>query len=239
MKLYDVPQIGAKMYLRDETDLWGFLQNGEYEPAETKLVQSIVKKDWICFDVGANIGYYTILMAKRCKEVYAFEAEPENYKVLLMNKMANGTKNAYLLERALSEHKGLIPLYLCDKSHGMHRTYKSKHCHDVPIMVKSLRLDDCSQPDKIDFIKMDIEGSEYQALNGMVKTIEKHHPTMLIEFHPPTLEEAGTKPEDEYNFLVNLGYKITLVPDIPINSYQQLDKLTRDESGGKNIICTQ
>jgi tRNA G37 N-methylase Trm5 len=193
MKLYDVPQIGAKMYLRDETDLWGFLQNGEYEPAETKLVQSIVKKDWVCFDVGANIGYYTILMAKLGKEVYAFEAEPYNYRMLIINMRTNNIINRYLLERALSEYKGLIPLYLCDKS-----------------------------------------------LQGMVNVLKRDKPRMLIEFHPPTLEEAGTKPEMVYHFLVERGYKIELVdPYTEIKSYEQLDKLTRNESGGQNIFCQQ
>ena len=73
MKLHDVPQIDGKMYLRDQTDLWGFIQNGKYEPEETEIIKNLVKTQDVCLDIGANIGYFTVLLAKKCKEVWAFE----------------------------------------------------------------------------------------------------------------------------------------------------------------------
>jgi FkbM family methyltransferase len=211
------------------------------EPNETKLVQSIVKKDWVCLDIGANIGYYTVLMAKLGAFVYAFEPEILNYTKLLAN-TNDLTKNVSTRNVIVSDKEDEnAKLYLCNLdvngADGMHRTYPSKWCAKTPISVKSISIDDYLEFERVDFIKMDIEGAELGALKGMEKTLRKTNPAMLIEFHPPSIEEYGAKPEDEYNFLVNLGYKITLVPDIPINSYQQLDKLTRDESGGKNIFC--
>ena len=240
MKLYDVPQIGAKMYLRDETDLWGFLQNGEYEPQETELVKKIVKKDWVCLDIGANIGYYTILMAKLGKEVTAFEPEPSNLGMVRLNiKINNLWDKCYFTDTIASDFIGESDLYLCDASHGMHRTFKSKF-GDIKIKVDSTTVDSIVKDYglDVDFIKIDVEGSEYQVLRGMVETIDECNPTMLIEFHPPTLEESGTYPRDVYSFLKWRGYKITLVhPYTEITNYEQLDKLTRNESGGQNILC--
>src|SRR5216117_3886323 len=156
MKLYDIPQIGAKMYLRDETDLWGFLQNGKYEPEETELVKKLVKKDMICLDIGANIGYYSILMTKQCEWVVAFEPEKSNCDLLKQNIKINRLGNINCYEIAVTHGQGGDILYLCPTSHGMHRVFKSKFC-DKFKTVDSVSID-FMKYSKIDFIKMDIEG---------------------------------------------------------------------------------
>jgi hypothetical protein len=79
MQLIDIPSIGGKLYIRDETDCWGLIQNGVYEPEETELIKKLVKPNDVCIDVGANVGYFTVLMAKLGAYVYAFEPEPSNF----------------------------------------------------------------------------------------------------------------------------------------------------------------
>src|SRR5688572_27417451 len=116
------------MYLRDHTDLWGWYQNSEYEPHETELVKKIVKKDWMCLDVGANIGFYTILMSKLSDFVYAYEPEPTNYELLRENILLNNLKNVEFFDSAVGEQEGVKSLWLCDESHGMHRMFASKFC---------------------------------------------------------------------------------------------------------------
>lgn len=239
MKLYDIPQIDAKMYLRDETDLWGFLQNGEYEPAETELVKSIVKPNMKCLDIGGNIGYYTILMAKLGAHVWTYEPEPSNFELLWKNIQTNFLDDGRvsIWQQAVTDDFGKSKLYLCDASHGMHRMFKSKHC-DKAIDVETVSLNWEFSNIKIDFIKIDVEGSESQVISGIQDIIKNGKPKMLIEFHPPTLEEAGTDPEAIYEYLELMNYEIYLVPDIdnPI-SYDDLYKQTNNESGGRNILC--
>ena len=237
MKLEYIPQIDAKMYLRDHTDLWGWYQNNEYEPHETELVKKIVKKDWVCIDVGANIGYYSILMAKLGAQVHSWEAEQSNYGMLFDNFAINNLRGVKLWPPAIvTDHTNpQEKLYLCNKSHGMHRAFPSKHC-DGYVYCRAVMIDDYElEPD---FIKIDVEGSEFQVLNGMRKTIYRDKPIMLIEFHPPTLQEAGTNGYLIYAMLKDMGYKITLVhPYTEIKSYEQLYHLTNNESGGQNILC--
>jgi FkbM family methyltransferase len=239
MKLYDIPQIDGKLYLRDETDLWGFIQNNEYEPEETKLIKSLVKSNDVCLDIGANIGYFTVLMAKQCKAVCAIEPERSNFELLIKNTDVNNLRNVWRYNYALVEYPqaGGNRLYLCLKSHGMHRVYPSKHC-DSDTICHGVRYDDLEFTNIINFIKMDIEGAELGALHGMKQMLQRDMPTMVMEFHPPSIIEYGANPKDIYDFLTELKYDIRLVPNIDETiSYQDLYDKTNNESGGQNILC--
>jgi FkbM family methyltransferase len=236
MKLYDIPQIDGKLYLRDETDLWGFLQNGEYEPEETELIKKLVKPSDVCIDIGANVGYFTVLMAKQCRYVYAFEPEETNYELLKKNLEINQIKNVDIYDYAVTNADELKILYLCEASHGMHRLYPSKHCK-VGQIVKAMQFDSMFDS-PVDFIKMDIEGSEYGALKGMKNLLTNNDITMVMEFHPPSIIEYGANPKDIYDFLTELKYDIRLVPNIDETiSYQDLYDKTNNESGGQNILA--
>jgi FkbM family methyltransferase len=240
MKVYDVPDIDGQLYLRDETDLWGFLQNGVYEPEETKLIKSLVKKDDVCLDIGANIGYFTVLMAKQCKLVYAYEPEPSNYQLLRKNIMLNKTFNIYVNHVALTENSGQAQLHLSAASHGMHRMFPSGLCNSFTT-VRTQRFDEAwTNQGKfhVDFIKIDIEGSELGALKGMKEMLSVNKSTMVMEFHPPSIQEYGAKPEDIYQFMKDLGYSIRLVPDIDNEiTYQKLFEETNNVRGGQNLLC--
>ena len=237
MKLHDIPQIGGQMYLRDETDLWGFIQNGKYEPEETEIIKKLVKAQDVCLDIGANIGYFTVLLAKKCKEVWAFEPEPSNFNMLMMNLMMNDISNVYTVKSAVSWECGTNKLYLCDKSHGMHRMYKSVHCKDS-IDVKTVSIDSTGL--RPNFIKVDAEGFEWNVLLGMCHTLDKYHPIVVMEFHPPSIEEAGHKhhPQAIYDQLKVLGYDIYLMPYIENTiSFNKLYERTDNVSGGQSILC--
>jgi FkbM family methyltransferase len=211
------------------------VKNEPYEPVETALIKFLLKPDDVALDIGAHIGYFTVLMAKHCALVHAFEPEPTNMELLRHNIKINNLENVLTYEKAVSEFNySNEELYLCDSNSGMHRLYPSKWCNNS-IKVPSIRLD--IYEFSPDFIKMDIEGSELGALKGMKATIENHHPIMIMEFHPPSIEEYGASPRDEYDFLKSLGYSIRLIPKISIPiSFEELDKETRKESG-RNVLC--
>ena len=229
-----------QLYLRDETDLWGFYQNGVYEPEETKLIKSLVKPDMVCLDIGANIGYFTVLMAKQCKLVWAYEPEPSNYQLLRKNIMLNQTFNIYVNHVALTEKSGQAILHLSAASHGMHRMFPSGLCNSSTV-VRTQRFDEAwNNLDNfnIDFVKIDIEGSELGALKGMKSMLEKCMPTMVMEYHPPSIIEYGANPLDVYNFMKDLGYSIRLVPDNDKEiTYEKLFEETNNIRGGQNVLC--
>ena len=232
-----------KLYVRDEKD-WGFWQNDTFEPEETQLIKSIVKSNDVCLDIGANIGYFTILMAKQCELVYAFEPEPTNFMMLLKNIELNDLrKKVCSFDCAVTDEsdyeESTQNLYVCSKNNGMHRTYPSVHCVSEPIQVDSIRIDDMKfEVMKINFIKMDAEGSELPALKGMTELLERDRPVILMEFHPPSIEEKRDNPKEIYDLLKGLGYKIYLIPNIKEEfSYEDLYLQTDDQSGGRNILC--
>lgn len=237
MKEYYVDDIGGRLYLRDEQDIIGMIQTGHYEPEETDIIKKLVHSDAICLDIGANIGYFTVLMAKRCRFVYAFEPEEENSKMLAKNIILNNLENVARFQSAVCEYDGLVDLYLSGLNYGMHRIYPSRWCRAGISHVKGIKIDDISLS-KVDFIKMDIEGAEYFALQGMKNTLDIFRPDILMEFHPPTIREAGIDPYDVYRFMTNRDYAIYLAPNIvnPIG-FNELVEKTNDEMGGQNIVC--
>jgi len=220
----------------DDKDSLNLKKNKIYEPIETMLIPSLINKDSLCIDVGAHIGYFTLLMAKYCKRVISFEADFVNFSVLKQNIKSNNLENVLAQCAAVGEYYGNTPLYLCNDNSGMHRIYPSELCTNIHVTVPIVPLD--STCHKIDFIKMDIEGAEYGALIGMLYLLEHSHPIMIMEFHPPSIEEYGASPKDEYDFLKGLGYSIRLIPKISIPiSFEELDKETRKEPSGRNVLC--
>ena len=228
---------GFEMYVREKD--WGFWQNEFYEPEETELIKQLIKPDFICMDIGANIRYFTLLMAKFSLfgHVYAFEPEPSNFEMLKQNIALNKFGDITVYKEAVGDKNGTMPLYLCPTNNGMHRLYKSKWCSDkTDTYVYTNQLDDYKFP-KIDFIKMDIEGAEFGALQGMIELLIRDRPILMIEFHPMSIKEYGANPEKVYQFLYMMGYRMRLIPNMEYINYEQLYQKTNDESGGKNILC--
>jgi len=234
--LKPVKILDFQMYL-DDLDSLKLGVNGIYEPQETLLIQELVKPDWTCIDIGANIGYFTLIMAKKCKHVYAFEPELNNFNLLKQNMALNKFGDVTIYREAVGDYTGTKPLYICDNNNGMHRLYKSKHCGTRVAYVYTVQLDDYKFP-KVDFIKMDVEGAEHGALTGMVELLIKDKPTILMEFHPPSIKEYGVNPLDVYRFIYKLGYEIYLIPNVTdIISYEQLLESTNNINGGQNVLC--
>ena len=211
------------------------IKNEPYEPVEVALIKFLLKPEHMALDIGAHIGYFTVLMAKHCFKVIAFEPERLNFATLQKN--INLINNVILYNAAVMEFSGQKSLYGCDNNSGMHRMYQSRWTPYTWDIVRTVRLDEILNHEQIDFIKMDIEGAEYAALKGMQYILKNSKPILLMEFHPPSIEEYGASPEEEYHFLKTLGYSIRLIPKISIPiSFEELDKETRKESG-RNILC--
>jgi FkbM family methyltransferase len=209
--------------------------NNNYLPLECELLQRIVNKDSVVLDIGANTGTYTLYLAHLAKHVYAFEPHPDNFKQLQENTKL--LDNVLRYEVAISNRSDFRFLYTCPQDNGMNRLYPSKWCEGgEQIRVSTIKLDDAfliTENNKINFVKMDIEGYEYHAIKGMTKLIQRDKPIIMMEFHPPTLIEAGTDPREFYNLMINeLGYykpKHCLLPGYPtINSYEELHDYTNE-----------
>lgn len=238
---------GHKMFLGKKDSLRLSI-NGIYEEVETGIVKKEVKSGEIVLDVGANIGYYTLILAKLVGSqgrVYAFEPEPTNFEVLKKNIEMNGYQNVILNQSAVGIEKGRTKLYLSEIKTGMHRIYKSKYCKDH-IEVDIIKLDDYLTDNNIykniDFVKIDVEGAELAVLEGMQETLNSNQRLkMLVEFVPESNIEFGVKPFEVLNFLKYNRFKIYCINDEKkaANEYTNINEILKDFPNGTNLFCVK
>ena len=108
---------GYKMLLHDNMEI----SLRPYEPIETEIVKTHVEKNNIVVDIGANIGYYTLLMALNQAKVFSYEPEPKNFKLLQKNvNLNNFSSNVKLYNKAVSNYNGFSKLFLAEGAPGMH-----------------------------------------------------------------------------------------------------------------------
>lgn len=180
------------------------------EPAFMKVLKKEVEKGMTAIDIGANIGYVTLILAELVGEtghVYALEPVFRNFEILTKNIEINGYKDfVKLYQIAASNHKGGLRFYMSDKSNlgGAVRTGHARHTIDVPAII----MDDFFKDKKIpDFIKMDIEGHEVEVLEGMRHILKtaKRPMKILIEVHPSYYSEDHSL-EKQLRNLIGIGF---------------------------------
>jgi FkbM family methyltransferase len=208
---------GHKIFL-DPKDALDLSTKPEFEPLATKTVKRIVKKGDVVLDIGAHIGYYTLILARLVGEkgrVFAFEPEPNNFALLKKNVEANGYKNVVLIKKAVSDKSQKLKLYLYENS-GTHRIHKTKDSY-ASVSIDAVKLDDYFKSykshdkmysNRVDFIKMDIEGAESAAIKGMKELLQKNNNVkLMVEFYPKMLAGFGVKPEECLGLLEKQGFK--------------------------------
>lgn len=204
---------GSKMLL-DQQDSLLLSIYSNFEPGETEIVKKFVKKGMTVVDAGANIGYFTLLMARlvgKSGRVHAFEPEHENIELLKKNVALNKRGNVIVNDMALSNITGTLNFYLSASNPQDHRIIKDKHEKRKTYKVQSTTLDEYFNNKNIDFIKMDIQGAELLALEGGVKIISKYKPLLIIEYWPYGIVQLGRKPQELFAILEKMKYKVMLI----------------------------
>ena len=215
-----------------------------YEPFETSLLSAEIRPGMTIVDVGANIGYYTLLFSKLTGDqgrVYAFEPEPQNFSLLQQNLARNQRTNVVALNRAVSDRAGESFLYLSTENYGDHQAYPSEDGRrKVPITMT--RLDDCVKG-PIDLIKMDVQGFEAHALNGMEAVIAASPGlTIFTEFWPEGLHRAGSDAADFLCRLRSFGLEIFFINEYanrlePADDAELLRRYAPSVGTHTNLLC--
>jgi FkbM family methyltransferase len=192
---------------------------GVYEPIESYIFTSLLKDGMTVIDAGANIGQYSILASTIVGgqgRVHSFEPVPSTFEQLQRNISNNELTNCNLNQCALYSENGTITLSLSEEMLQNIGAYSAgANNSSTAVIVSTLCLDDYIREQnisKVDFIKMDIEGSEASALLGMKLTLERDRPILLIEINRSALVLMNSSPEILWSFLVeDLSYRPYLI----------------------------
>lgn len=207
-KIVKIPNGKLKVTTKDTSVSLSLLAKGSYEPKETELVLKKLKRGDVFFDIGANIGYYTVLASKKVGprgRVFAFEPDFENFKQLSENVKLNKCKNVVLENKAVSDRNGRIKFKIEHLKKGESRASKNGQ-----ISVPTIKLDNYG---KIDVLKMDIEGAEIMALRGAKKTLNRRGIKLFIEYNPGSLEEFARGPNELLRLIRQLGFGLISIVD--------------------------
>lgn len=175
-------------------------------------------------DVGANIGFYSKLLAQLVGAggaVYAFEPDPTNF--IHLKKIADKYKNIVPIQAAIGNRTGKTRLYLSQQLNVDHQSYPGAEGRES-IEVPAYRLDDYfNQREIFDFIKIDIQGYDYYAFQGAENLVRRSGNLMVLgEFWPYGLNKAGINPGQYIRLLKELGLKLHNLPDQEDeNDYQE------------------
>jgi FkbM family methyltransferase len=190
---------------------------GQYGPQETAVVKAILSAGMTFVDVGANWGYFTLLGANAVGgsgRVVSLEPHPVLFDVLQENVKRNSLAQVMTLKLAASNETGTVDLIGYDEAsqnRGTSRLVSNRNGCLPIFQARAITLDDLFAKlclETIDLLKMDIEGAEGFALQGLVKSLSQHRiHRLIVELHPEQLAEHGKIAEDVIELLMTLGYQ--------------------------------
>lgn len=212
------------MYVHGEQDRYVsrcIREEGVWEPYETSLVLSLLRPGDVFLDVGANIGYFTVLAASLVGEegaVFAFEPDPDNYRLLLANAELNGLEHCITaVEAALSDAAGEGQLYLSEDNLGDHQVYAGDGLRSsLPIALCQGSQYLAGRLQRLDLVKVDTQGSEFQVIAGLMPLLAAldAKPRLIIELTPHSLRQAGASGRALIELLATFGQPMWIIDHI-------------------------
>ncbi len=196
-----LPEKGMSLFLNPhDTVVSGAIFFGVYEPFEVSLFRAYLKPGMTVLDIGANLGYYTVIAAARVGasgRVIAVEPDKDNQYFLQKNVTENGLSHVTVVPVAVAATEGEAVLYMSSDNKGDHRVYpvegsrQQQQIHTTTIDALMTQFD----LTHVDVIKMDIQGAEGLALQGMQELLSKTASMAIFtEFWPEGLQKTGQDP---------------------------------------------
>jgi len=183
---------------------------GSYEIGKRALFVRSIPAGGVVYDLGANVGYYTLLASVLTGprgKVFAFEPLPRNLEYLRRHLSLNRIENAAVIEAAVADRSGTVR-FEQDAS-----TSKGRIGAEGGLEARSIALDERIDEGKLprpDVLKIDIEGAELLALQGVRKALANSHPMIFLSTH------SGKVHKDCVSFLAALGYRVVPIDGRPL-----------------------
>lgn len=230
---------GKKLFISNNSG-WGPIF-GRYEKASQDIFSQIIKPHMIVYDIGANNGLHSMMFSFLSNRVYAFEPLEENCREMEINFTINKIKNISIIKAAVSDvnDNTVFHVHSHNKQGSLFGAAGKKD-----ILVETITLDSFNFKNKLnpDFIKIDVEGAEYNVLNGFKETIKINYPILYMELHSDELQGKVMQFLLEHGYL---GYRLnSLNPEknaLNIKGIRQIRDLSKpyDKADGEwlNILA--
>jgi FkbM family methyltransferase len=230
-------------HVRIELDITEYIQkqvffNGGYEKDSVKKLNELLPQGGVFFDLGANIGMYSLNLCRKAKAVFAFEATKRTYDKLNKTIEGNGIKNIHLSFNAVDDKDDKeVSIFFGDgasgtENNGANSMHKGR---EEANKVRTIRLDTYIEREgisNIDIIKIDIEGNELYALRGGIESIKKFRPIIFCEINPRLNVQAGYSAKELWDFIIKeLRYEARVL------SWNHFRKISRSKAtSGENVF---
>ncbi|MDN3655866.1 FkbM family methyltransferase [Ferruginibacter paludis] len=230
----------GKMELQtnDYIDHWLYT-GADFEPHVVRLFLKILKKGNNVLDIGANIGYFSLIASKLVGvsgKVYSFEPTPLTLHKLNKNISLNNSSNIMVYNKAVSDHNGKalfkIPIGMVKNSGRA--SFRNIEENNLTVEVQTITLDsilDEIQP--VHLIKMDIEGAEAMALKGMKNLIKRDRPIFIMELSDCYLQQLGESASNVLNFYREQAYRIFIAGE----EIKEISNNTELKDHQYDILC--
>ncbi|MBI4707538.1 MAG: FkbM family methyltransferase [Candidatus Omnitrophica bacterium] len=230
----------------DKYDALRLSINKNYESVIKRLVKEKIEKGDTVLDIGANIGYYTLIFARLAGDsgcVFAFEPEPNNFKLLKKNIECNNYRNVTLEPLAVSDKSKRMRLCFNRNNQADNRLIDSSMPNSID--VGAISLDDYFKDysGKIDFVKIDAQGAEAGIIKGMEGILlQNNNIKLLVEFWPFGLKYCGSNANLFLELLSGYGfdfYEIRSTNDQLVRTSAKvlLDTYTEEKQNFTNLFC--
>jgi FkbM family methyltransferase len=194
------------------------LLRGTWEPAGTLCLERRLGEGSVFIDVGANAGYFSLIASKlvgRQGRVFAFEPNPSVASELKANLLRSCVQNVSVEQAACSNSNSPVSLYISSNSNTGKTSLFSKNAKSkTRVTVPCTRLDDFVADrnlDRIDIVKIDVEGAELMVLEGMKNCLLRFRPQVILELEPILMPAAGTELREFVAFFDDCDYDLRLI----------------------------
>ena len=186
-----------------------------WEPSEAAWLRSVLREGQAVLDVGANVGYFTLLASNAVGpsgSVVAVEPDAANLRLLRANVWRNGCDNVRIVAAAAGSERGLLALRRSATNAGDHQVHPDARAGDV--LVPALALDDVLDGVPVDVVKIDTQGFDHLVVAGLRRTLAAcPRAQLMIEFWPDSMRERGTDPAAVVRDYRALGRPIGVLGD--------------------------
>jgi FkbM family methyltransferase len=220
-----------------------------FEVETTQLFETLLEPGMVVIDVGAHVGYYTLIAAKAVGptgKVFAFEPDDSNYSLLIKNVEINGYSNVVAVKQAVSNYVGYSTLELSPWHSGIHHIDYSGQQESSGVQVETTTVDTflgSQESLEISLVKIDVEGSEERVLDGMSQLFENSGKlNVILEYHPPLLERSGVDPREFLHRLTTSNFNVRCINDGQPSMDDTFDLDSFVDAvweNGVNLLCTR